>query len=324
MQLRLLERFVPSSPPGARVNRRGDWTSSVFWAGLLLGAALVGGCADAQGPLDPADFYKAPENTTVQEPIAFTPDNYDFSGEMTIAQARELIRTGAGSQRNWYGFSPQDAFPAGDERQFNENCNPFQNPSFPEKVREVSELPAFIEGVVTLHPRYFQKLQICGEDQRFYGSYFLQDETGGIMILKDSRIANFTFGERVRLRVRGLTKVFDSYAVLTWDSEEVVEPGKTYPIYYEVAEQALASADIGKVRRVRGTIVSEPSSTNFNEMHIEADNGVRYVASVDRELAQRNPGLTQGMQVELTGPVIFSYSQYVVLISSLGQIHWLD
>lgn len=324
MQLRLLERCIPPDLPRARAGWRRDWISSTFWTGLLLTAALVSGCADAQGPLDPADFYKEPERTTVEEPIAFTPDNYDFSGELTIAQARDLIRTGAGSQRNWYGFSPQDPYPLGDERKFGENCNPFQNPRFPEPVQELTELPAFIEGVVTLHPRYFQKVQICGEDQRFYGSYFLQDETGGIMVLKDSRIASFTFGERVRLRVRGLTKVFDSYAVLTWDSEEVVEPGEVHPIYYEKLDQAFASADIGKVRRVRGTIVSEPSSTNFNEMHIEDDNGVRYVASIDRELAQRNPGLTEGMRVELTGPVIFSYSQYVVLISSLGQIQWLD
>ena len=65
-------------------------------------------------------------------------------------------------------------------------------------------LPMTVEGIVTTYPRYFQKKLVCGEDERFYGSYFLQDSTGGILVLRDSRIANFTFGDRVRLKVRGI------------------------------------------------------------------------------------------------------------------------
>ncbi|WP_133621948.1 hypothetical protein [Bradymonas sediminis] len=298
----------------------------------ICGAPLfLGACADAEGPLNPEDYYSQGTSTQVLEPIGFSDKKYAergedsiaFQGETSIADTLALI-TATESERTWYGFSPLDPYPLGGDRTFGDNCDPFQNPNYPEPIRKIDELPTVIEGVVTLHPRYFQKIRVCGEDQRYYGAYFLQDDTGGILILKDSRVTDFTFGQRVRLRVRGLYKSFDSYAVVTFDNEEVVDPGTKHDIYFEEATEALDFDDIGQVRRVRGTIYSEPTSTNFNAMFIRDENGVSYAASIDRELAQRNIGLKNGVSVQLTGPVVNSYGDFVVLISSLGQIERLD
>lgn len=322
MHSQYFSRYFSSSSTAD--DRHPKW-SGILCAAFLASAILLGGCADAGGPLDPDDFYSEPGTTEVVEPIEFTDQNYDFKGETGIADLRQIITMGnTTNQRYWYGFSPEDPYPAGDERRFGENCNPFQDDRFPEPLQELSELPTTIEGVVTLHPRYFQKLQVCGQDQRFYGVYYLQDETGGIMVLKDSRISDFTFGDRVRLRVRGIYKSYDTYAVLIWDEQEIVDPGTKYPIYYEDADGMLGDNDLGEVRRVRGEIISEPTNINFNEMHLRAEDGTKYVVSVDRELAQRNINLKDGVEVEVTGPVINSYSEYTVLVMGLGQIKWID
>jgi hypothetical protein len=333
MRLHFFERYLAAA---ARMSPRFAGPSSVagkragISAALLSAALLVSaGCADAKGPLDPHETYGQAQDTDVLEPIPFTEQNYDFTGETSIADLRALI----GSELVWYGVSPIDPYPTGDERKADVVCDPL---GYPNVTNEIEELPTFIEGIVTLHPRYFEKMSVCGQDQRYYGSYFIQDETGGIMVLKDSRISDFSFGDRVKLRVRGLVKSFQTYAVLIHDSEEIVEPGTTYDIYYEVADEELGYDDLGQVRRISGTIISEPTSTNFNELHLRSDEYytvnpstgereyVEFAASIDRELAHRKYDLSEGTRVQLTGPVINSYSQYVVLISSLGQVEWLD
>lgn len=335
-----IRSFHPTKSRGVSVNQ------NLLRGGLLClgicGAPLfLGACADAEGPLNPEDYYSQGTPTEVLEPIGFSDKNYDergddsiaFGGESTIAETLAMITPPAAGEPGsdaftWYGFSPLDPYPMGDNPDFEMECdpenNPTNNPKYQQPWRKISALPTVIEGVVTLHPRHFKKIRFCGQDQRYYNSYFIQDDTGGIMILKDSRVADFTFGERVRLRVRGLMKSYDDYLVVTFDSEEVVNPGTKYDIYYKEVDEALGLEDIGQVRRVRGTIYSEPTSTNFNSMFIRDENGVSYAASIDRELAQRNIGLENGVSVQLTGPVVNSYGDFVVLISSLGQIERLD
>lgn len=331
-------RSTRVSAAGARKNLlRG----SLLCLGLAAAPLLIGACADAEGPLNPEDYYSEGTPTEVLEPIGFSDKKYgdrgadsvDFQGESTIAETLALIDLPGpgepGAQAfTWYGFSPLDPYPMGDEPGFGMECdpenNPQNNPNYEQPYRKINELPTVIEGVVTLHPRYFKKIRFCGQDQRYYGVYFLQDDTGGIMILKDSRIADFTFGERVRLRVRGLLKSYDDYMVVAFDQEEVVDPGTKHDIHFVETDEALTNDDIGQVRRVSGTIVGAPTSINFNEMLLQDDNGVYYSASVDRELAQRGIGLDEGVRVQITGPVVNSYNTLVVLIASLGQIERLD
>lgn len=291
----------------------------------LLSAGLSA-CADAGGPLDPEKTYDQGATAEVEEPIGFTDQQYDFTGDTAIADLRSSFVDAINpSDRFSYGIGADALYPIGDERKDSYDCdfdptNPYQSP-----IKQVPGLPATIEGVVTLHPRYFQKMTVCGEDQRYYGSFFLQDGTDGILVLHDSRVADFTFGNRVKLRVRGMVKAYDTYAVLAYDQDEVIEPDTKYDVYYEtVTDRQLGLDDAGKVRRVSGEIVSEPTNANFNEMHVQGDSGTEWVISLDRELGLRGIGLKNGMRVQITGPVINSYNQNVILVASLGQIQWLD
>ncbi len=87
----------------------------------------------------------------------------------------------------------------------------------------IAELPVVIEGVVSLHPRQFVKVDICGQDERHYGSFVVEDDTGGILVLRDSRVANYNYGDRVRVTVYGMMLTFgrdsDTRAVLISDVE---------------------------------------------------------------------------------------------------------
>ena len=49
-------------------------------------------------------------------------------------------------------------------------------------------LPFEIEGVVTAHPRYYFKTSGCDwdSDEKYYGSFFIQDATGAKISIEDS------------------------------------------------------------------------------------------------------------------------------------------
>jgi hypothetical protein len=291
------------------------YLSGVALVAIGAVAVMTSSCGEQLGPQDPSQYFGQPQQAEVEDPIGFSDQNYDFTGETPIADVHELFDT---SEPVWYGLSPLDPFPMGDESGLDVECGDFGN-----KVDKVDELPATVEGVVTLHPRYFQKVSVCGQDQRYYGSFFIQDETGGILVLKDSRVADFTFGDRVSLRVRGLVTSFGQPSVLIHDQEQVIEPGTTEDIYYEEIERAFDTTDISKVRRIEGTVISEPTNGNFNELILEGDDGAVWSVSIDRELGNRGIGLHEDDRIRLTGPVIDSFGLNL-LIGSLGQIERLD
>ncbi|MFW5966708.1 MAG: hypothetical protein ACOCV2_04270 [Persicimonas sp.] len=310
----------------------------------MSACVLAAGCVEADRG-DDRDFYHEGEDESVDEPLEFTDDEdaYDgISGSMTIEDLQGLFDD---DQFVWYGLSPDDPYPQGDEQILDEDCDPGQ---FENIANEVEELPDHIEGVVTHHPRLLHNAPVCGEEQRYYGSYYLQDETGGILVLKNSRIADFTFGNRVRIRVRGIIQHFDTPAVLVHDEQEVIEPDEHEPIMYEEADGELDEDDVGEVRRVRGEVVQAPTNDNFNEMLLEGNDGEEFAVSIDRELGRRgvsfdarttNPedqdGVDtdpraedeedeQGECVEVTGPVRHSFDMYQVLVYRLGQVERLE
>jgi hypothetical protein len=287
----------------------------VALAAIMPAAFVISGCGEQQGPQDSTEYYGQPQHAEVEDPIGFTAQNYDFTGETPIADIHAMFDT---SEQVWYGLSPMDPFPMGDERALDVECGDFGN-----EVAKVEDLPATIEGVATLHPRYFQKISVCGQDQRYYGSFFLQDETDGILVLQDYRVTDFTFGQRVRLRVRGLVTSFGQPAVLISDQLEVVEDREVQDIYYEKIERPFETADASKVRRIEGVVISEPTNANFNELILEGDEGSVWGVSIDRELGNRGVNLHDGDRIQLTGPVINSYGLNM-LIASLGQIERLD
>lgn len=283
---------------------------------ILVSLLLVASssCADFSSPSTRID--EKPEETTTIEKIEFTTQNYAFTGPTSIA---DMVAAIPEDDFVWHGFAPQFPYPVQGDCDF-DRANE-------QKVSVSMDLPVTIEGVVTLHPRYFQKRTICNQDERFYASYFIQDGSGGIVVLKDSRVSDFTYGARVKMRVLGL--VYNRFgqaalpfrAVLAHDQQEIISTNN--PIYYEPVNRNLEVADIGKVVQVKGRIVSEATNSNFNEMKVEAlgNPEITWLVSLDRELGQRSPELCAGDTVTLTGPVLDSFGLRLV-IASRGQIEF--
>lgn len=253
-----------------------------------------------------------------QEPLSFTTQNYDFTGPASIQSVLDLIPT---DDFVWHGFAPGSEYPVQGDCDFDRAND--------QVTSTVEDLPKTIEGIVTLHPRFFQKRTICNQDERFYGTYFLQDSSGGVVVLKDSRVSDFTYGDRVRIRVKGLvhnafgTDVPPFQAVLAHDSQQIVS--RANDIFYEEITRGFEISDIGKVRRIKGVIKSAPTNSNFNEMEIVDPNDPTktWLVSLDRELGQRSPELCEGDPVTLTGPVMDNFGLRVI-IASRGQIVFAD
>lgn len=287
---------------------------------LILGGFFCAGalsCAELGEPRDPAERFGEAGFATVTEEIAFTSEPYDFTGETPIGDLRALIPD---QPAFWIGLAQGDQYPVpGDcDPQFGGNALTPQ---------QLSELPAVIEGVVTLHPRYFMKVTVCGTEERYYGSYIIQDGSTGIFVLKDSRVAEFDVGDRVRLRVRSLLKNFSDRAVLGFDMEEVLTTRDTRePIYYEEIERRFNEADdLYEVRRITGIVEIEATNQNFNEMLVrsESNPNISWFVSLDREIGSRGVAPREGDRVQLTGPVVESFGLRM-LIANLGLIEVLD
>ncbi len=146
---------------------------------------------------------------------------------------------------------------------------------------ETSEaLPMTIEVVVALHPRQYVKVPVCNQDERNYGTYVVVDDTGGVAVLRDARTTPFTFGDRLRMTVRGVMQAFGDPGaryVLMADVEKLPTPlvdgVPDRPVLFEQHPEAsgpFALEDIGSVRRVEGYVVVSPSNDNFNDLVISS------------------------------------------------------
>ncbi len=142
----------------------------------------------------------------------------------------------------------------------------------------IADLPMDIEVVVTLYPRQYQKVSICGQDERHYGSYTVEDDTGGMLVLRDGRVAEFTYGDRITLRVHAVTLTFgrdlDTRAILVADVLPAEQPrveedgGEVLvrEILYEEASEPFGTENVGKVYQVDGYVHEAPTNDNFGSM----------------------------------------------------------
>ena len=275
------------------------------------------------GPTSDLPEREEPEVTQeeVQEPIAFTTNNYpqSINGATSIAALRSNIDANAFV---WHGFAPDDPYPVRGD------CEPDRDGE--QGPVPVPGLPATVRGVVTLYPRYFMKPSICSQDERYYGSFFIQDASGGMLVLRDTRTAGFTFGDVVEFKVKGLMKFFDYDAILAIDDLRVVteefapEPGGKVPIYAESINRPFEGTDQGKVMRVTGFVSQEATNNNFNEMRLQSEDGsITWIISLDREVGQRNPDWKLGDKLQITGPVLNSFGLKIIVMS-YGQVEKLD
>lgn len=272
-------------------------TTTVF-VGLLMG------CSVQREAETGNDWWDEGSSQNVEEWLEFTQTNYTFpaSDDDTIDQLKSLALPAS---------SYDIALGADDQFQSGSGCS----------TSVSTELPRVVEGVVTLHPRFYFKSDGCDSDsdEKYYGSYFIQDRTGGIFVLGDSKVAHFDIGDRVKLNVRGTRNSFDLPMIYSHDVLEI-DRGP-YPMYYQEKTEEFVLADIGSVFRIEGEVISDTDT--FGAFTIEHENGTVFTATMDSEISRRGLKFEIGQQVRITGPMLYSYSEWAVIIMKRGQVEYL-
>ena len=274
---------------------------------LLAAAASLAatvGCGSPQWREDPSDWWSEGTDYDVMEPVVFTETPYTFPADPDVGVGALLDEVFPVDF--WTAaYGSEDQYPAGSL------CESYVDDA----------LPFELDAVVTILPDFYFKTSGCtSDDEKYYGSYFVQDATGGILILGDSKVAHFDMGDRIRLSVRGARTSYDLNMVTAHDVIEVVE--HDVPIFYEPATGTLGAEHIGRVTRVSGVVTSEPDT--FGAFQLEAEDGTTYDVTIDSELTKRGITVEPGQRVEATGPVLFSFDIYAVIVMRVGQLTVLE
>lgn len=249
------------------------------------------------------DWFDAGSTLDVVEPIAFTDVPYDFTGPTALADVPRAPEFGT-------LFAEGETLPA---------CDGWST---------TPDLPVEVEGVVTIQPRVYLKTVGCvpvddpdaESDEKHYGSFFLQDRSGGLFVLGDDKNADFTLGDRVALRLLSVQERFELDAASAFEVLAITRGPE--PIFYEVLDRALGDADIAHVKRMTGTVAVVPDT--FGEMTVTTDGGADFVAQLDSELTRRGVTYAVGDRLQITGPVLYSYSTYALVVLQLGQIERVE
>jgi hypothetical protein len=69
-------------------------------------------------------------------------------------------------------------------------------------------------------------------------------------------------------------------------------------------------------------VTSEPDT--FGAFQLEAEDGTTYDVTIDSELTKRGITVEPGQRVEATGPVLFSFDIYAVIVMRVGQLTVLE
>ena len=280
---------TPPRPP-ARPASITAWRLAAF-ACLTLVAALAPACVEHREPIPASEIW--PDEVTsrdVDSPILFLDraDGHSYGlpreGEPGIADLIGLLE-GRASNQNYF-FAPEE---------FEGLDAPLQLCRFAPAVALV-DLPMQLEAVVTHHPRRFVKVEMCErfEDERYWGSFTIEDDTGGILVLRGARTSPFTFGDRVLITVRGLMLTFgpqpDTRAVITFTLEPLTAtagPELERPVLYSVIERPFGPQDSTVVRQIEGWVYQKPTNDNFNDMLVAS-----YRVGRDVELELEGDALT--------------------------------
>ena len=265
---------------------------------------LLMGCGFERGPEDPSAWFSEGADYAVQEPVEFTSDAYGLDGGIGALSAAVLPIDG-----DDIVYAPDEELPAGSD------C-PMARASDP-SVEEWT-----VTGVVTVHPRFYFKTSGCSydSDEKYYGSYFIEDDTGGFFVLGDSKVAHFDVGNTVEMKVRGVRTNFDQDMVYAHDIVSVDR--RVRAISYTEPEGPITREHIARTVRVEGTVTSEKDT--FGEFRIETDDGVTHTVSLDVELNRRGVEVEVGSRVRATGPVLLSYGSLTIIIMRVGQLEILE
>lgn len=228
---------------------------------LLLLVAV--GCADdlREDPALGEQFDTPGEQRPVNEPVRYV--------ERTADRAYGLPRTGEPGIGDLIALMPSEAISAGEPDLWAAEGDAPPCPN-PERVQTVDALPMVVEGVVTIQPRQYLKVPVCDQDERYYGAFVVEDDTGGIVVLRNSRVSWFGPGDRVRLTVRALMFTFrepSTRVVVSADIERVERPtGEAGVVLYEPVTVPFSVADVSESRRIEGVVAQAPSNVNFGQL----------------------------------------------------------
>jgi hypothetical protein len=273
----------------------------VRWAVCL---SLVLGCSERAAE-DYSDWFDAGSAYDVMEPVEFTDVPYDFPASETDGIAAQSAQVFPVADSYAVSFAPEDAYAS------NIDCDQVTD----------SDLPFTVTGMVTAHPRVYFKTDGCNrDDEKYYGSYFIEDRTGGMFVLGDSKVAHFGMGDKVTLAIRAVRTSFDLNMVVVHDVLSV-ERGPD-PIAFEVANAEFTLDDIARVKRVTGTVLTDPDT--FGSFRIEDDDGNQYLVALDAEVSRRGVHYEVGSRIQATGPVMYSYSEFTIVVMRVGQIETLS
>ena len=95
-----------------------------------------------------------------------------------------------------------------------------------------------------------------------------------------------------------------------------------HPVARGAAQAGFVIENAEQVRRVTGEITQ--AADNFGEFKITDDSGTVNTVSLDAEINRRGVGFDVGTRVQATGPVLYSYSAYTIVIMNVGQLAELE
>ncbi len=270
---------------------------------------VLAGCGAPRGLEDPSAWYDSGAHAEVTEAVSFSTDAYGLpaQGDVSIADA----------------LAPAFEFPKGFGTHVASNEASVASCGWDSS----DALPVTITGVSATLPRYYFKADGCGgAAQKYYASYWLEDDSGGVFVLGDGGVAWWDAGDTVTLKVRAATRSYGLSYVLASD---VVAVDRTHrAVSYEPTNGPLGDADISAVRRVTGTVVERADT--FGQIPIRPDDATDVcethtdpgcvLITLDTEISRRGVKLQVGEHLSATGPVMFSYATYTIVVMRLGQL----
>jgi hypothetical protein len=228
-------------------------------------ALVVGGCADDPRTKRSEDVLwpVAPITRESAEPVLYV--------ERSAGVEYALPRAGQSGIVDLIALMPSSELERGDPNIFVSDIDAFNCRN--DRVAERPGLPMEIEAVVTLHPRQYQKVPVCEQDERHYGTFTIEDDGGGIVVMRDSRVAIFSVGDRVRLTVTATMFTYrepQTRAILAADIERLDPPSADMDraILYSGQTDAFDGEDVARTRRIEGYVVESPTNLNYGAMII--------------------------------------------------------
>jgi hypothetical protein len=236
--------------------------ASTWWMVLLF---IAGGCAPDEKRIEPSDRWpETGSQNTVSEPVPLA--------DRSEGGSYGLPKNGLPSIQDLISVLPVDDVGRDDPKFFSSNAQPLSCSNG--RTTQSASLPMTVEGVVTIPGTYYIKVSVCDQEEKFYGSYVIEDDTGGIMVLRDSRVAQVQPGDVVRMTVHTIAVSdnlgrTDSRAVLSYELEILPEKKD---VLYQRTQSPLTTEDVGRTRQVEGYAIELPTNLNFSTLVLSDKN----------------------------------------------------